>query len=382
MNRLRILTLLGMLTLAFSLTACGTTGMNIKKETFGTTKDGKVVDAYTLTNAKGLKAKVITYGATLTELQTPDRAGKLGDIVLGYDNVGDYEKGMTYFGCTTGRVANRIANAKFMLDGKEIKVTANTPPHHLHGGGPKALDKVVWDAQPIQTTEGVGVIFTYYSKDGDEGYPGNLTLAVTYMLTNADELRIDYLAKTDKATPVNLTNHSYFNMADGGASPIMGHQLMIAADQYTATDASMIPTGKMADVKGTPFDFTKEHSIGAEIGKLPPDTASNNPGGYDVNYVLKNYLAGKTNLAATVHDPKSGRSMHIYTTKPGIQFYTGNFLDGSNKGKGGVVYKKNHAFCLETQYYPDSVNQPTFPSIILKPGEKYSHTTIHKFFVR
>ncbi len=347
----------------------------VTKKAWGKMPDGAVVDLYTLTNKNGAVAKITTYGATLTELHVPDRNGKLGDVVLGFTNLKQYLAGHPFFGSTVGRVANRIANGKFTLDGVEYPLARNNGNHHLHGGE-KAFDKVVWRARTVQSSLGPAVEFAYTSPNLEEGYPGELVSRVTYTLTNNNELRLDYTAKTDAPTPVNLTHHSYFNLA--GKGTILDHELMLAAKRYTPGDATMIPTGKIASVKGTPFDFTKPTPMGARIGQLKPRPAYSDPGGYDLNYVLDS--GGKSlALAARVRDPKSGRVMEILTDEPGIQFYTGNFLDGSLKGKNGVVYKKNTGFCLETQHFPDSPNKPQFPSVILRPGQVYKQTTIHRF---
>ncbi len=342
----------------------------IKKTAFGKTPDGSAVDLYTLTNGKGMVAKITTYGALLTELHVPDRNGKLGNVVLGFDNLEAYLKGHPFFGATVGRVANRIAKGKFTLEGKEYNLAVNNGPNSLHGGV-KGFDKQVWQAETLPLTEGIALKFTYLSRDGEEGYPGNLSVTVVYTLTEQNELRIDYTATTDKATPVNLTNHSYFNLAGSGS--ILSHELMLAADRYTPTDETLIPTGELAAVKGTPVDFTKPATIGSRFSQL---TAK--PTGYDHNFVL-NSGGNSLALAARVHDPKSGRVMEVWTTEPGIQLYTGNFLDGSLKGLGGVTYDQHHAFCLETQRFPDSVNHPAFPSSILKPGQTLKSTTTHKF---
>jgi aldose 1-epimerase len=340
---------------------------------FGKTKDGTAVDLYILTNRRGMKAKVMTYGAILTELYAPDRDGKMADVVLGFSNLKGYLQGHPYFGATVGRVANRIAKGRFTLKGKEYRLKINNGPNALHGGL-KGFDKVVWSAKPLKEKNGAGVRFTYRSPDGEESYPGNLTATVTYTLTNKNELKIDYTATTDQDTPVNLTNHSYFNLAGAkSGKDILGHVLMLAADRYTPTDRTLIPTGKIKPVKGTPLDFTKPTAIGARIGKLKGD-----PGGYDHNMVLRRKGKG-LELAARVTEPNSGRVMEMYTTEPGVQFYTGNFLDGKVKGKGGVAYQKHFGFCLEAQHYPDSVNHPEFPSIILKPGKTYRQTTVYKF---
>jgi aldose 1-epimerase len=346
----------------------------IEKTGFGKTKDGTAVDQYVLTNAKGMKAKVITYGAILTELHVPDPQGKFEDVVLGFDNLDSYLAGHPHFGATTGRVANRIAKGKFTLDGKDYTLAINNGPNALHGGL-KGFDKVVWKAEPKESAEGVAVKFSYTSRDGEEGYPGNLATTVTYTLTDQNELRIDYLATTDKATPVNLTNHSYFNLAGPKSGDILGHELMVAADKYTPADETLIPTGEIKSVEGTPLDFRSPAMIGSRIAPLK---AKGQPGGYDHNYVLNS--GGKSlALAARAYEPKTGRVMEMLTTEPGVQLYTGNFLDGKLKGKGGVVYQKHAGFCLEAQHFPDSVNQPGFPSVILRPGNTYTQTTVYKF---
>ncbi len=345
----------------------------VEKRPFGKTPDGTAVDLYVLTNANGVTAKIMTYGAILTELHVPDSAGKFGDVVLGFDNLEGYVKGHPFFGATVGRVANRIAKGKFTLDGKEYKLATNNGPNALHGGV-KGFDKVVWKAEIGEGKPGDRSIhFSYVSKDGEEGYPGTLKAEVVYTLTDKNELGLVYKATTDKPTPVNLTNHSYFNLAGQGSGDILGHMLEINADKFTPTDDTLIPTGEIKDVKGTPFDFTKPTPIGKHLKEIKAD-----PVGYDLNYVL-NTKNKELKMAARVTDPKSGRVMEVFTTEPGIQFYTGNFLDGTNKGKGGAVYKQYAAFCLETQHFPDSVNQPKFPSVILKPGETYQTTTVYMF---
>jgi aldose 1-epimerase len=347
----------------------------IDKQAFGKTPDGKAVDLYVLTNASGMKAKVMTYGAILTELDVPDRDGKLGDVVLGFDDLKGYLAGHPYFGAVVGRVANRVAGGKFTLDGKEYKLAVNNGPNALHGGL-KGFDKVVWQAEPVKAADGVAVKLSYVSPDGEEGYPGKLSVTVTYTLTNQNELKIDYTATTDKATPVNLSNHSYFNLAGPASGTILGHELMLAADRYTPVDATLIPTGEIKPVKGTPLDFTTPTPIGARINLLKGD-----PVGYDHNFVLNG--EGKSlALAARVREPKTGRLMEMYTTEPGVQFYTGNFLDGKNKGKGGVAYQKHQGFCLEAQHFPDSVHHANFPSVILQPGKTYTQTTVYKFSAR
>jgi aldose 1-epimerase len=347
---------------------------SVERMDFGKTPEGTPVELYVLTNGR-VTAKVMTYGATLTELLVPDRNGKAADVVLGFDKLAGYLAGHPYFGTTTGRVANRIAKGRFTLDGTEYKLAVNNPPNTLHGGV-KALDKVVWKAKDASGPDGPAVRLSYRSPDGEEGFPGNLAVNVTYTVTADDALKIDYSATTDKATPVNLTNHSYFNLAGPAAGPILGHEMFLAADQYTPVDDMMIPTGELRPVRGTPLDFTTPTKIGAQIDEIKGD-----PGGYDHNYVIRG--DGKTRaLCARVYEPESGRVLEMYTTEPGVQFYTANFLDGSLTGKGGVVYKKRQAFCLEAQHFPDSVNHPEFPSTILRPGETYQQTTIYKFSAR
>ena len=345
----------------------------IDKTEFGKTADGTPIELYTLANSKGMTAKIITYGGTITELTAPDLAGKFEDVVLGFDNLKDYLAGHPFFGCVAGRVANRVAKARFTLDGKEYKLAANNGPNTLHGGL-KGFDKKVWKAETVPAADGVAVRMTYRSPDGEEGFPGNLDVTMTYTLTNANELKIDYAAKTDKATPVNLTNHSYFNLAGAkSGGTILDHEIEIMADRYTPVDETLIPTGEIAPVHGTPLDFTKPIKMGSRFDQL-----KGKPIGYDHNYVLRG--EGKSPaLGVRVREPKSGRVLEMLTTEPGVQFYTGNFLDGKVKGKGGTVYPQHAGFCLEAQHFPDSVNQPKFPSIILLPGKTYAQTTVYKF---
>jgi aldose 1-epimerase len=345
--------------------------MSIEKQDFGTTLDGESVDLYTLTNTNGLKTQIMTYGGIVTTLHVPDRDSNLGDIVLGYDTLDEYIKDNPYFGALIGRCGNRLGKGRFTLNGVDYTLATNNDENHLHGGI-KGFDKVVWDAEQMQTDEGPSLKLTYLSKDGEEGYPGNLNCTVIYTLTNNDELKISYEAETDKDTVVNLTHHSYFNLAGHGSGDILGHELMLNADNYTPVDEGLIPTGEIRPVKDTPMDFTKPMAVGARIDQVE--------GGYDHNYVI-NSSDGPLTLAASVYEPKTGRVMEISTSEPGIQFYSGNFLDGSIKGKG-AVYNKHNGFCLETQHFPDAPNKPDFPSIVLKPGEKYTHLTVHKFSVR
>lgn len=346
----------------------------LEEQEFGKMQDGRPVKRFVLTNRKGMVAKITNYGAILTELHVPDRNGAITNVVLGFDNLDQYLRGHPFFGAIAGRVANRIAKARFTLDGREYRLAANNGQNHLHGGL-KGFDKVLWEAKPLRITDKeAAVSFSYLSRDGEEGYPGNLDVRVVYTLTDDNELRIDYTATTDKATPVNLTNHSYFNLA--GSGDILGHVLMIAADNYTPSDKELIPTGEIASVKGTPLDFTAPKPIGERIDQLKPT-----PGGYDHNFVLNS--GGKAiAVAAQAYEPKSGRVMEVRTTEPGVQLYTANFLDGKVIGYGGVRYGKHAGFCLETQHFPDSINHPNFPTVILRPGEKYASTTIFKFAAR
>ena len=358
----------------------GKVGAGVTKAAFGQSKEGVPVELYTLTNRHGMTAKVMTYGATLTELWVPDAKGALANVVLGYDKIEPYLAGVPYFGSTVGRVGNRIANARFTLNGQTAKLAANDGKNHLHGGL-KGFDKVVWKAETVSSPGGGAVRFTYRSPDGEEGYPGTLDVAVVYTLTDDNGLRIDYTATTSKPTPVNLTNHSYFNLAGDGVGDILGHVLMIAADEFTPVDAGLIPTGELKPVKGTVFDFTAPTAIGARIAQVPIAP----PVGYDHNYVLRRPARtddpSTPRLAARVVEPGSGRTMEVLTTEPGIQFYSGNFLDGTITGKSGHVYRHRTGFCLETQHFPDSPNQPAFPSTILKPGETYRSRTVFTFGV-
>ena len=347
---------------------------NIDVKAFGQAPDGKQVRLYSLRNANGLTADIMTYGAIVVSLRTPDRKGQMADIVLGYDNLQEYIKISPYFGAIVGRYGNRIAKGKFTLDGAEYTLATNNNANHLHGGI-KGFDKVVWDDKPVQRPDAVGVRLSYLSKDGEEGYPGNLKATVTYLLTSKNELRIEYEATTDKATPVNLTHHGYFNLT-GGQRDILGHVLALNADRFTPVDEGLIPTGELKAVKDTPMDFTKATAIGARIANEHQQLKFG--GGYDHNWVL-NKGGKEMTVAARVSEPTTGRIMEIRTVEPGIQFYSGNFLDGTITGKGGRVYPHRWGFCLETQHYPDSPNKPNFPSTILRPGEKYETTTIYRF---
>lgn len=351
---------------------------SISRAPFGKTPGGTVVEAFTLTNAHGIELRAITYGAIIVSLRVPDRDGRLDDVVLGYDSLDGYLRDSPYFGAIVGRYGNRIAKGRFTLDGQTYRLATNNGPNHLHGGI-KGFDKVVWQAEPFQNDSGVGVAFTHVSPDGDEGYPGTLAARVTYALTHGDEMIVDYLATTDKPTPVNLTQHTYFNLAGAGSRDILGHELVINADSFTPVDSTLIPTGEIASVEGTPFDFRTPTAIGARIGA--DDQQVRFGGGYDHNFVLREEDAGLGH-AARVVEPSTGRTLDIYTSEPGLQFYSGNFLDGSITGKASHVYRHRYGFCLETQHYPDSPNNPQFPSTILGPGEEYRSRTVFVFGVQ
>lgn len=345
----------------------------VDQKQFGQTEDGQSVTLFTLTNANGMKAKIMTYGGIITELHVPDRDGKLGDVVLGFDNLKSYLAGHPHFGAITGRVANRIARGAFTLDGKEYKLAKNNGPNTLHGGI-KGFDKKVWGATSFMSDHDVGVRLTYTSPDGEEGFPGALATTVTYTIPiDKNELRIDYKATTDKPTLVNLTNHSYFNLAGPGSGDVLGHEVTIFADKYTPTDDTLIPTGELAPVKGTPLDFTTPHTLGSRMKQIKAD-----PVGYDHNFVL-NSGGGKLALGVRVHEPKTGRLLEMLTTEPGVQLYTGNFLDGKTVGKEGVAYKQYQGFCLEAEHFPDAIHHENFASIVLRPGKEYAETTVYRF---
>jgi aldose 1-epimerase len=348
----------------------------VQKRAYGKTAEGAAIDEYTLTNANKVEVKIITYGGIITSLRAPDRNGALYNVVLGFDNLRDYETRNPYFGAIIGRYGNRLANARFTLDGKEYKLAANNGPNALHGGK-KGFDKQIWAAKPTQN--GAGLELTYLSKDGEEGYPGNLSTTVVYSLTDQNELRIDYTATTDKPTVVNLTNHSYFNLAGNGAGTIEGHVLMLNADRYTPVNDNLIPTGELAPVAGTPLDFRTSRRIGDRIRDGHPQMVFGR--GYDHDFVINRSDDGSLVLAARLHDPSSGRVMEVSTTEPAIQFYTGNFIDGTLVGSSGGIYRQGDCLCLETQHFPDSPNQPNFPSTVLRPGQTYRSTTVFRFVV-
>ena len=342
---------------------------SVTKQLFGKVPGSKDVDLFTLINHSGITMKVATYGGRITSLLVPDKAGKVDDIVLGFDSLSGYLAENPFFGAVVGRYGNRIAKGKFEIDGTKYTLATNNGVNHLHGGV-KGFDKVVWDATDFKTESAVGVKLHYLSHDGEEGYPGNLNITVTYTLSDDNQLTFDYSATTDKTTPINLTQHSYFNLAGNGDNK--AHELMISASKYTPVDSTLIPTGELRDVTGSPFDFTTAKPIGKDL-----IATGGNPIGYDHNFVLN--TKGIKDLAVRVVEPTSGRIMEVYTDQPGVQFYSGNFLDGTITGKSGHVYKQYAAFCLETQHFPDSPNQPAFPSTILKPGETYHTTSVYKF---
>ena len=355
------------------MTSCASENKQGKSQPFGKTGDGESVELFTLTNSKGMQADIMTYGGILVSLKVPDRSGNLSDVVLGFDSLDGYQRNPApYFGALIGRYGNRIGGARFTLNGAEYKLAQNNGPNHLHGGL-RGFDKVVWKAR---RPDAQSLELTYLSKDGEEGYPGNLTVTVTYTLTDNNELKLDYRATTDKDTVLNLTNHSYFNLAGQGEGDVLSHHILINADRFTPVDSGLIPTGELRSVEGTPFDFRQAGAIGERIDA--PGEQLKFGKGYDQNFVL-NRSGNGLELAAKVMDPKSGRVMEVLTTEPGVQFYTGNFLDGSIRGKGGKVYNRRYGLCLETQHFPDSPNKPNFPSVVLKPGAQYQTTTVYKF---
>jgi len=346
------------------------TGM--EKDHFGTTADGAAVDRYTLRNSHGMTVRLVSYGATVTELLVPDRQGKLADVVLGFDRLAQYETESPYFGCTVGRVAFRISQGKFTLEGKPYQLTINNPPHHLHGGT-KGFSKVVWRGEPLAGSAAPAVKFTHHSPDGDQGYPGNLDVTVVYTLTEQNDLRIEYTAAGDRPTPVNLTHHTYFNLNGAGSGSVLDHVLRVYAGRCTQLDQKGIPSGRIGAVAGTPLDFRVPAAIGE---RMQPGTPV--AGGYDMSYLVDRTGPGLAPMA-TLDAPKSGRRLEVFSTEPAVVLYTGNYLDGTLHGKQGAVYGKHAGVCLETAHLPDSVNRPEFPSIILRPGQTYRQTCIYRF---
>ena len=373
---------IGLTLLAAALQANAAAGLSAEHGTFGKMPDGTTVEKYTLRNSLGMQATVITYGGTLQSLLVPDKNGKAEDVVLGFDDLDGYLKGTSFFGATIGRFGNRLADGKFSLDGKSFQVPQNDKTNALHGGT-KGFDKQVWKAEQVKDKGWVGVKLTYVSVDGEMGFPGTLKTEVTYSLNEKNELRIQYHATTDKPTVLNLTNHSYFNLAGAGNGDILDQVAVVHAARYTPVNEKLIPTGELAPVAGTPMDFLKPVAFGKRIREDHPQLKFAEPteGGYDFNWVLD--TKGKVgNLAADVVDPKSGRRLQLFTSEPGVQLYTGNFLDGTVKGKAGKIYPHWGAFTLETQHYPDAPNQPAFPSTRLDPGKSYNQTTVFKFLTK
>jgi len=354
----------------------GASGAQLSKRPFGKTKEGTPVDLYTLRNSKGVEVQICNYGGLVTSFKVPDRNGKMGDVVLGYDNLEGYLKDTPYFGAMIGRYGNRIAKGKFTLDGQTYTLATNNGPNALHGGI-KGFDKIVWQAKSMATADGPALELTYLSKDGEEGFPGNLSVTAVYTLMEDNGLRLQYTATTDKDTVVNLTQHSYFNLA--GKGDVLNHVVMINADKFTPVDSTLIPTGELRPVEGTPFDFRKPTAIGARINQNDEQLKFGN--GYDHNWVL-NHQMGNLDVIARVTEPTSGRFLEVLSTEPGLQFYTGNFLNGKITGKGGWVYQFRNAFCMEPQHFPDSPNHPEFPSVVLKPGQTYKNTIVFRLGVQ
>lgn len=346
----------------------------VQKQSFGT-REGRPINLYTLTNSHGVEVRAMNYGGIIVSIRVPDRKGQFADIVLGHESLEGYIPNPPYLGAVVGRYANRIANGTFTLDGKIYTLPKNDGPNTLHGGVTRTFDKVVWDDVPLKGGK-PGVMFTYLSKDGEEGFPGNLTAKVTYTLNDDNELVIDYEATADKATPINLSQHSYFNLAGEGSGDILNTELMLNADRFTPVDKNLIPTGELRPVKGTPFDFTTPTRIGARIDDNNEQLVLGH--GYDHNFII-NRKGNGLELAARAYEPTSGRVLEVFTTQPGVQFYTGNFLDGTVIGDHGHVYKRRDAFCLETQHFPDSPNHPAFPSTILRPGQTFHQKAVFKF---
>jgi aldose 1-epimerase len=346
--------------------------VGIENDLFGVTSEGTPVERWTLRNRAGAVVRLIAYGATVTEWHVPSRAGAVDDVVLGFDRLDPYETQSPYFGCTVGRVAFRITGGRFRLNGKEYQLSLNVPPHHLHGGV-RGLSRVVWRGVPFESQQSLGVRFTHHSPDGDQGYPGNLDVEVVYALGDDNALRIDYVATADRPTPVNLTHHSYFNLAGHASGDVLGHVLQLEASRYTPLDARRIPTGQIASVEGTPYDFRKPTAIGARMSQVLAEA-----GGYDLSY-LRDAPGDNLVRVATLAEPRTGRVMEVHSTQPAIVLYTGNYLDGTLRGKGGAVYRRHAGVCIETAHLPDSVNQPAFPSIVLGPGQRYRHTCVYRF---
>jgi len=370
--------LAGMITIG-SWPAKAEAKLTMKKQSFGKTSDGRAVDLFTLTNQKGMEVAITNFGGIVVSLKVPDRTGKFDDVVLGYDSLDGYLTNKAFFGALIGRYGNRIAHGKFTLNDQTYTLPKNDGDNTLHGG-PEGFNKKLWAARDVSSAKGQALELTYLSADGEAGFPGNLNAKVVYTLNDQNELTITYSATTDKETVVNLTNHSYFNLAGQGTGDILHHELMIKGDHITAVDETLIPTGELRPVKGTPFDFTHATAIGARINQDDPQLKVGK--GYDHNWVLNDHGSRSPVLVAEAYEPKSGRVLQVLSTEPGVQFYSGNFLDGTIQGKGNKVYNHRYGFCLETQHFPDSPNHPKFPSTTLKPGQTYSTTTVFKFSTR
>ena len=351
----------------------------VRRERFGTTADGKIVERFTLASPSGVTIAVLSFGGVIQSILVPDRRGALADVTLGYDTLEEYERDKSYLGALVGRYANRIREGRFTLDGREYTLAKNAGGNHLHGGA-RGFNKAVWSVEPFEDAGDIGLVLDHVSPDGDEGYPGTLRARVTYRLRDAGQLVIDFLATTDTATPVNLTQHAYFNLAGSGSGDILGHTLEIGASRFTPVDATLIPTGELRSVRGTPFDFSTAETVGARIGA--DDEQLRLAGGYDHTFVLDRTSDSDLVLAARLTEPVSGRGIDIHTTEPGMQFYTGNFLDGTVAGKGGVPHRYRSGLALETQHFPNSPNEPSFPSTILRPGEEHRSRTVYHFVVR
>lgn len=370
---------LAVLLIALALPSPSAAERGVTSEPFGSTPEGEQAHLFTLVNANGVRTRISNFGGVVVSLEVPDKNGKMGDVVLGFDSLDSYLGEHPYFGSLIGRYGNRIAKGRFTLDGRSYSLAVNNGPNALHGGI-QGFSRRIWGASTFVDEAGVGLRLNLISPAGEEGYPGTLAVRVDYTLGDDDSLRIDYHATTDAPTVVNLTNHSYFNLKDGGASPILDHQMRIQAAHFTPVDETLIPTGDLAPVLDTPFDFQTTTPIGARIDD--DDEQIRFGGGYDHNWVFDRRSGGELEHLVTVHEPTSGRVLEVHTTEPGVQFYTGNFLDGSNVGKGGIAYRRRHGFCLETQHFPDSPNQDAFPTTVLRPGETLESTTVYRFSVR
>ena len=357
--------------------AAGTSAVH--REPFGTTTEGRAVERYTLTSAGGVSIAVLSFGGAIQSIMVPDRSGALADVTLGYDTLAEYERDKSYLGSLVGRYANRIRAGRFSLDGRDYALARNAGDNHLHGGK-RGFNKAVWRLEPFEERGDVGLVLEHVSPDGDEGYPGTLHVRVTYRLTTSSELQIDFQATADAATPVNLTQHAYFNLAGSGSGDILGHELELVASRFTPVDETLIPTGELRSVRSTPFDFSTAEAIGTRIGA--DDEQLDRAGGYDHNFVLDRGVTGELALAARLTERVSGRGIDIHTTEPGIQFYTGNFLDGTVTGKGGIPHRYRSGLALETQHFPNSPNEPSFPSTILRPGTEHRSRTVYHFVVR